>query len=194
MRKRTTLFLTLGGLIGGLALAQPFVRINISHFFQSTPKSPYAGQTGSPVRGLTAREVDDLLQGRGAGFARMAELNSYPGPLHVLELKDELALSPDQAQVIQVVFEDMQTQAQTLGKAIVEQEQAVSQAFATAAITPEMLHQQTQELANLYGELRVTHLQAHLEITPLLSAEQIERYDQLRGYTDTSSRVPHQHH
>ncbi|MEO1209741.1 MAG: Spy/CpxP family protein refolding chaperone [Cyanobacteria bacterium J06638_20] len=146
------------------------------------------------MRGLTAQEVDDLLQGRGAGFARMAELNRYPGPRHVLDLKDELALSPDQAQVIQVVFDDMQTQAQTLGKAIVEQEQAVSQAFATAAITPERLHQQTQELANLYGDLRATHLQAHLEITPLLSAEQIERYDQLRGYTDTSSTVPHQHH
>lgn len=195
MRQKVVVVLTLGGLaIGGLALAQPLVQIAIPHFFQSTPKSPYADQTESPVRGLTAQEVDDLLQGRGAGFARMAELNRYPGPRHVLDLKDELALSPDQAQVIQVVFDDMQTQAQTLGKAIVEQEQAVSQAFATAAITPERLHQQTQELANLYGDLRATHLQAHLEITPLLSAEQIERYDQLRGYTDTSSTVPHQHH
>jgi hypothetical protein len=88
----------------------------------------------------------------------------------------------------------MQTQAQTLGKEIVEQEHAVSDAFATAAITPEQLHQQAQEIARLYGELRAVHLQAHLEITPVLSAAQIARYDQLRGYADSASGVPHQHH
>lgn len=33
-----------------------------------------------------------------------------------------------------------------------------------------------------YGELRKTHLQAHLQINPLLSAEQIKKYNQIRGY------------
>ncbi|NEQ43927.1 MAG: hypothetical protein F6K00_10370 [Leptolyngbya sp. SIOISBB] len=180
--------------VAGLAWVQPWVKVATPHLSPGLPKSPYADQPESPVRGLTAQEVDDLLQGRGAGLARMAELNSYPGPRHVLDLREELALSPAQEQVIQGVFAEMQTQAQTLGKAIVEQEQAVSQVFATAAITPEQLHQQIQEIAQLYGELRAVHLQAHLEITPILSATQIARYDQLRGYADNASRVPHQHH
>jgi len=38
------------------------------------------------------------------------------------------------------------------------------------------------ELALLYGELRKTHLQAHLQINPLLSTEQIKKYNQIRGY------------
>ena len=41
---------------------------------QST-HSPYIAQLNSPVRGLSPQEVDDLLNGRGAGYARAAELN-----------------------------------------------------------------------------------------------------------------------
>ena len=43
-----------------------------------TGRSPYVAQQNSPVRGLSAQEVDDLLAGRGAGYARTAELNNYP--------------------------------------------------------------------------------------------------------------------
>ncbi|NER80185.1 MAG: hypothetical protein F6K42_11505, partial [Leptolyngbya sp. SIO1D8] len=145
------------------------------------------------VRGLSAQEVDDLLQGRGAGYARTAELNSFPGPLHVLDLKADLALSTEQEQAIQTVFDTMQRRAQQLGEAIVEQEAQLSQSFAMAQIAPATLDQQTAELASLYGELRATHLQAHLEITPLLSDDQIERYDQLRGYADTHTHDHHAH-
>jgi copper chaperone CopZ len=35
-------------------------------------------QLNSPVRGVSPQEVDDLQNGRGASYARMAELNSYP--------------------------------------------------------------------------------------------------------------------
>jgi hypothetical protein len=45
--------------------------------------SPYVPELASPVRGLSAQEVDDLLNGRGAGYARTAELNGYPGPRHM---------------------------------------------------------------------------------------------------------------
>ena len=38
----------------------------------------------SPIRGLSEQEIDDLTNGRGMGLARAAELNGYPGPLHVL--------------------------------------------------------------------------------------------------------------
>ena len=38
-----------------------------------------AARLNSPVRGLSPQEVDDLQNGRGAGYARMAELNSQRG-------------------------------------------------------------------------------------------------------------------
>lgn len=177
-----------GSFAGGLALG-----ILAMTLWQPSPKSPYVGQANSPIRGMSAQEIDDLLEGRGAGYARTAELNSYPGPRHVLDLKADLDLSASQEGVAYAVFEEMQRDAQRIGKMIVEQEGALSRAFATETITPEALRQQTQELAALYSELRAAHLEAHLEITPLLSAEQIERYDRIRGYGSSTAETPARH-
>ena len=148
-------------------------------------KSPYTQQISSPVRGLSAQEVDDLLNGRGAGYARMAELNSYPGPLHVLELKEQLNLPVAQVQQIESVFQSMNAEAKRIGAEIVERERMLSTAFADDNITSVEVQAQTDSLADLYGELRATHLKAHLEITPMLSSEQILAYNTLRGYSDS---------
>ena len=162
-----------------------------SKAFSQVTQSPYTNQSSSPVRGLSIQEVDDLLNGRGAGYARMAELNSYPGPAHVLELKEYLALSAEQTQKIEDVFQRMNAEAERIGQEIVEREQKFSAAFASSTITPTELQKQTESLAALYGELRATHLEAHLEITPMLSLEQITTYNTLRGYT---SREPDEQH
>jgi hypothetical protein len=45
-------------------------------------------------------------------------------------------------------------------------------------------------LANLYGQLRLIHLRAHLQVTPLLTPKQIAVYNELRGYT---SEADHAH-
>ncbi|WP_019503257.1 Spy/CpxP family protein refolding chaperone [Pleurocapsa sp. PCC 7319] len=145
-------------------------------------RSPYVEQLDSPVRGLSSEEVDNLLNGRGSGYARMAELNGYPGLRHVLDLSSELKLSAQQETDIQVAFEQMQSQAKTIGKTIVSKEQELGKSFASGKITNTELEKQTEELATLYGELRNTHLQAHLKINPILSTEQIKKYNQLRGY------------
>ena len=106
----------------------------------------------------------------------------YPGLRHVLDLSSQLNLSAQQIEEIEVAFERMQSQAKNLGKTIVSKEQELSEAFASGKITNIELEKQTGELAQLYGELRKTHLQAHLQINPLLSAEQIKKYNQIRGY------------
>jgi uncharacterized protein (DUF305 family) len=145
--------------------------------------SPYIAQLDSPLRGLSAQEVDDLLAGRGMGYARTAELNSHPGPRHLLDLQEELNLSAVQVDKIEAVFAEMQTQAQQLGAQIVAQEQQLSTAFAGGAIDETMLEAQVMALADLYGRLRVTHLRAHLLVTPLLTTAQITVYNEQRGYT-----------
>jgi Spy/CpxP family protein refolding chaperone len=155
-------------------------------------QSPYVKQLSSPVRGLSEQEVDDLLNGRGAGYARMAELNSYPGPAHILEMKKQLNLSAEQTQKIEAAFESMNAEAKRIGKNIVKSEQELSTSFASGTITPGKLQTQTELLAALYGELRATHLKAHLEVTPLLSPRQITAYNTLRGYL--RSEVPNVHY
>jgi hypothetical protein len=58
--------------------------------------SPYAGQEARPIKALSDDDQSALTQGRGMGFAKAAELNGYPGPMHVIELSQRLALTPEQ--------------------------------------------------------------------------------------------------
>jgi hypothetical protein len=166
------------------------------HASAASVVSPYVGQLGSSVRGLSLQEVDDLLNGLGHGYARMAELNGYPGPVHVLQLKRELGLTPDQITGVESVFQRMQANETRLGKEIVDRERQISDRFAHRTITTAELHTRVENVAKLYGELRTVHLRAHLAITPLLSAGQIAKYNQLRGYADTQQPQPglHQGH
>ncbi len=59
-------------------------------------QQPYAGLQSRPIKALSDRELADLRAGRGMGLALPAELNGYPGPLHVIELADALALTAEQ--------------------------------------------------------------------------------------------------
>jgi len=156
--------------------------------------SPYIAQQDSPVRGLSAQEVADLLAGRGAGYARTAELNSYPGPRHVLDLAARLDLTEDQRARTQRIFDAMQAEARVIGAAIVAREGVLSQAFAEHAMDARTLTARVDSLAVLYGRLRATHLRAHLETTALLRPEQVQAYHRLRGYADSAAaHDAHQH-
>src|SRR5689334_17464381 len=56
------------------------------------PVAPYAGQQTRTIKALSPADVAALLKGEGMGMAKAAELNGYPGPLHVLTLSQELKL------------------------------------------------------------------------------------------------------
>jgi len=60
-----------------------------------TPASPYTGQQTRSIKALSPEDIDELRKGAGMGLAKAAELNGYPGPLHVLALTKELRLTPD---------------------------------------------------------------------------------------------------
>lgn len=162
-------------------------------FATSVIPSPYVAQVTSPVRGLSAQEVADLRAGRGMGYARMAELNSYPGPRHLLDLQKELQLSTEQIAAINAIFVEMEQQAQSLGQQIITGEEQLGVAFATNTLDETTLQSQVMQLANHYGQLRMTHLQAHLAVTPLLTTAQITAYNALRGYTSSEEQSPMHH-
>ena len=82
-------------------------------------RSPYVEQLDS----LSSSDVANLLNGKGAGYARTAELNGYPGLRHVLDLSSQLNLS-SQKTAIQAAFEQMQSQAKAIGKTIVSKKRA----------------------------------------------------------------------
>jgi hypothetical protein len=132
--------------------------------------SPYANHQTRDIKALSADEVEGYLSGAGLGMALPAELNGYPGPRHVLELADSLELSQEQIAAVRRIFDSMESQAIDLGAQVVELERQLDAAFGERTI------------ARLQGQLRGVHLQAHLEVTDVLTPGQRLAYDRLRGY------------
>jgi Spy/CpxP family protein refolding chaperone len=126
------------------------------------------------------------------GLALAAELNDLPGPRHVLDLADSLALSAAQRATVQATFDAMLSRARELGTAIVAAERELDAAFAGGTIDREGLDAATARIAELHGQLRFTHLAAHLDMRGVLTDEQIERYRRLRGYAAPTG-APHEH-
>lgn len=151
--------------------------------FETQEQKNYAGEERREIKSLSGEEIEQLLQGHGMGLAKAAELNHYPGPRHVLELGAQLELIPAQRKATEVAFARMRAEAVRLGRQIVERERALDALFAKGDIEAKTLRASTAEIARLQGNLRAAHLAAHLEMRRLLSPQQIEKYDELRGYT-----------
>jgi hypothetical protein len=157
----------------------------------ASAQTPYAGMQSRPIKALSEQQVADLGAGRGMGLALAAELNGYPGPLHVLELADRLELSSDQRAGIERLFDSMKAEAVRLGSKLIGQEADLDKQFAGRTVTPESLKSSMTAVAVTQGELRETHLKYHLSTAAILSPHQMRRYAELRGYGGQSMR--HQH-
>lgn len=154
-------------------------------FVSATPvaqPSSYSGQEQRDIKALSAEEIQSYLAGSGAGLAKAAELNHYPGPAHVLELADELRLNPEQKQRTQVILDVMQKQAVRHGKVLLQRERELDRQFVAGKITADALHSALQKIGESYADVRGAHLKAHIEQRAILTHEQIAAYDKLRGY------------
>ena len=149
-----------------------------------TAHSPWAGEQTREIKSLTARELTGIPKGHGVGMALPAELNSYPGPRHVLDLSEELKLTPEQKEQIELFYQEMSQQAVPLGQQFIEIEREIDEKFVDKSITSEELSELLRNSSEIKGQLRNIHLQSHLKTADVLSLEQIALYDQLRGYTD----------
>ena len=70
------------------ALAGSVQAQHMQHPGHGAAPRPYAGMQDREIKALSAEERAALLEGQGMGLALAAELNGYPGPVHVLELGD----------------------------------------------------------------------------------------------------------
>ena len=145
-------------------------------------QTPYAGHQQRAVKALSDQQFADLRAGRGMGLALAGELNGYPGPLHVIELADQLHLSSEQRQRVQQLFDAMKAEAMAVGETLIEQESALDRAFASQRISAASLNSLTSQIGQTQARLRAVHLKYHLTTADLLSAHQKHRYAELRGY------------
>lgn len=154
-------------------------------------QSEYVQMSSGQIKALSSQQIEDLRNGRGMGLSLPAELNSTPGPLHVLELRAVLQVSDAQARELEGIIASMKARAQNLGIEVIETERALDLGFATGALDEAGVEKLTQRIASLVGRLRAVHLNAHLETKRLLSPAQISAYDLARGYTlQAAERIP----
>ena len=175
----------------GLRLWAPLVMVLAMPAAAQT--SGYSGQESREIKALSVEETADLFAGRGMGAARAAELNHYPGPAHVLELREQLGLSAEQIHAVQEIFDRMSGAAKPLGAEIVAAEKHLDEAFGSGVIAADTVRGDTAAIADLQGKLRAVHLTAHLETRAVLRPEQIARYDILRGYAAGGTPPAHDH-
>ncbi len=147
---------------------------------------PYAGLQNRPIKAIAPDRVDDLLAGRGAGYALAAELNSYPGPTHILQMADSLELSDDQRSEVDAIFGTMNGDAKRVGGIVVSLEADLDQLFREETVGQTTLVDLTARISEAEGQLRAIHLSAHLTMKEVMTEAQVAEYDRLRGYSDTA--------
>lgn len=167
---------------------------------ESSVLSPYVGEDSRQIKAFSQEDITGLLAGAGTpfgGMAKPAELNGYPGPRHVLDaaMAGEFNLTNEQKTEIESLFEKMQSSAIEIGNQIIVVEKEIDDAFKSKTIDEKFLDEKISQSAKLYGELREAHLTAHLAMLSILTPEQVNQYNQLRGYEsgDPCENVPEGH-
>lgn len=167
-------FLLLGFLIPLTSVAQ----------HNHSPISPYVGLHERAIKSLSDADIEELRRGGGWGLALPAELNGVPGPAHLLELKDEIPLSPDQVRQTQRLFDAMKEAAIPAGERLIAAEAAIEASFASGSANENDLRHMLAVAESARAELRFVHLSQHYKTLEFLSPSQIQRYNILRGYAD----------
>jgi hypothetical protein len=157
--------------------------------------TPYAGEQSRSIKSLSDSDVAGLLAGQGAGLAKAAELNGYPGPAHTLELKDRLGLSAAQTAATEALMAAHKARARELGASLVQAERKLDLLFAQKVAHADAVEQASRDVGLLQAQLRTEHLKTHLNQTALLNSEQIQAYSALRGYGEAAAgnKNEHQH-
>jgi hypothetical protein len=184
-----SLWISVAALPAGQAVGQQTAQ----HAPSAQSHQPYAELQARSIKALSEQQIADLKAGRGMGLALAAELNGYPGPMHVLELADSLGLSADQRTRVGELFAAMKAEAVPLGERLIAQESELNKEFADKTMTPERLEAATNAIGVTTGALRRAHLKYHLSTLDVLTAAQAQRYAELRGYK-AQMQHPHGRH
>ncbi len=124
---------------------------------------------------------EELMKGAGMGLAAIAERNNYPGPRHVLDMKAELGLSRDQIKKTEALEKVVASSAIAKGTEIVEAEEELNQIFEAGTVSEKTMRVKLEHIGKLRADLRYIHLQAHLRMKQILTAEQIKQYSDLKA-------------
>jgi Spy/CpxP family protein refolding chaperone len=141
---------------------------------------------GTPADGhlraqACADEFDAVVRdGRGFGMAFAADQEGYPGPLHVLELKDRLRLDAAQEARVRALLQRMFDEARPKGARLLDAEARLRRLFGAGTADASAVRTAVAEVEQARTELRLVHLLAHLETRALLTEAQRRAYHEAR--------------
>jgi hypothetical protein len=141
-----------------------------------------AGHISREIKALSPAQIEDLRAGRGMGLALPAELNSYPGPMHVLEFAEQLGLAEADKDMVREFIGQMRAETLPLGEKVIEAERALDRLFTERQADPDAVAGAVAFAAASHARLRTAHLRYHLIVRQMLTEVQINRYNTLRGY------------
>jgi Spy/CpxP family protein refolding chaperone len=164
-----TTIMALAGLLGGAALAWGQHGHSGSH------------EEGHRAAQACATEFEQVVgAGRGFGMAFAADQNGYPGPMHVLELKDRLKLSAEQEAKMQHLMHAMFAESKPKSARLLEAEGTLRRLFAGATADDAAVRAAVEAVERARRDVRLVHLLTHLKTRDLLTEEQRRTYHEAR--------------
>jgi Spy/CpxP family protein refolding chaperone len=113
-------------------------------------------------------------------MAFAADKNGYPGPRHVLELKQRLRLTPAQEARTQALLEEMFGQSRPASARLLEAERRLERLFAGGAADEAAVARAVTEVERARADVRLVHLRFHLRTRDVLTAAQRDEYRRAR--------------
>jgi Spy/CpxP family protein refolding chaperone len=121
-----------------------------------------------------------MTDGRGFGMAFAADQNGYPGPMHILELKDRLKVTPEQEAKAQALSDAREAEALPKGARLLEAEQRLRRLYAERRADEASVRAAVAEIERARSEVRLVHLLTHLRARDILTPEQVRLYREIR--------------
>ena len=126
-------------------------------------------------------EFDAVVRdGRGFGMAFPADQHGYPGPMHVLELKDRLALNAEQETRVRGLLQSMFAESRPKSARLLDAEARLRALFAGGGADEAAVRTLTAEVERARAEVRLVHLLAHLKTREVLTDAQRRAYHEAR--------------
>jgi Spy/CpxP family protein refolding chaperone len=124
-----------------------------------------------------------VAQGRGFGMAFAADQNGYPGPMHILELRERLALTPDQVAKAEALMRAMFEDSRPRSARLLEAEARLRHLFSSRTATEATVGVAVAEVERARADVRLVHLLTHLRARDLLTEQQRRLYHEARWGT-----------
>jgi Spy/CpxP family protein refolding chaperone len=166
------------------AVAGPMVLTIGLSSAQGQQGMPHPG-AGSPPPHMLAEMCatafeKNIGEGRGFGMAFVADQQGYPGPLHVLEVKDRLKLTPEQETKAQALLTAMFAESRPKGEQLLQAERKLGLLFSEGKADEVSIRTAVAEVERARSEVRLVHVMIHLKTRDLLSDEQRRLYHEAR--------------